>query len=575
MNEHATRYRSRKSRRRSAGPSTLRRGSVIVVVIWALAIAALATAAVQLVSYRQAVSGREALGRVQARWAARAGIEETIAVMAFHTESPDVQDAFAMVREMESVSFGRTSGATWDIRHFSDGQEWAGPMDEHSKLHIAGASPLQLLNLPRMTPDVVDAIRDWQDADDVVTGMGAERDYYLNAGFGYIPRNAPMKSIAELELVAGAWPQNVRGEDWNLNSRLDPNEDDGGLTWPRDNADGVLDAGWSGFLTAYSRAPIIGASGEPRINVRQASPEELQARFGVDETQAAALQTYFAQPNSRLEPLLVTDLGILAQSAMQQGGQQQGGAQQGGGGRGSGGGGGGATGNVGGTGGGAAGGGGARGGGGGGGARGGDQGFGAIGGAGGGGRGGAAAGGGGGRGGAAAGGRGGQTQRGLTGGPGGAVGGGPGGAGGIGGAGGAAGGAAMNVPPLDTEQLRLIFQEGMVGSPNIPMPGRMNINTVSREMLTEILELDTRTADAIIQFRESRPEGYTSLADLLDVPMITPDQISMLSSYFDTMSMVYSISSKGRSTMTGQEVEIFVVVDRSTFPIRIIEYREQ
>ena len=52
-----------------------RRGSVVIIVIWAIAIAAVVASSVQLFSYRQAALGRDALIRIQARWAARAGIE--------------------------------------------------------------------------------------------------------------------------------------------------------------------------------------------------------------------------------------------------------------------------------------------------------------------------------------------------------------------------------------------------------------------------------------------------------------------------------------------------------------------
>mgnify|MGYP007004043600 CR=1 FL=1 len=46
----------------------------------AVAIAAVLVAATQIVTFRQAVVGRETLARVQARWAARAGVEQMIAI---------------------------------------------------------------------------------------------------------------------------------------------------------------------------------------------------------------------------------------------------------------------------------------------------------------------------------------------------------------------------------------------------------------------------------------------------------------------------------------------------------------
>ena len=44
---------------------------------------------------------------------------------------------------------------------------------------------------------------------------------------------------------------------------------------------------------------------------------------------------------------------------------------------------------------------------------------------------------------------------------------------------------------------------------------------------------------------------------------------------FTTTSNVFTVTTRGRSQATGLEVEMIVVVDRSTLPVRIIEYREQ
>jgi len=190
-----------------------------------------------------------------------------------------------------------------------------------------------------MTPDVVDAIVDWRDANDDVEGLGAEGDYYGNRGMGYEPRNAPFKSIAELELVAGAWPKYVRGEDWNLNGRLDPNEDDGPRSFPDDKPDRKLDAGWSQYLTAVSRQSRLSTSGNEKFALQGADSETLMKTTGVDESQAKALAGWAAQGNARAETLLVTPLSQLSASGSNTAGRtgatgRTGGA--GGGGRGSG-----------------------------------------------------------------------------------------------------------------------------------------------------------------------------------------------------------------------------------------------
>ena len=67
-------------------------------------------------------------------------------------------------------------------------------------------------------------------------------------------------------MVLGVWPKEVRGEDWNLNNRLDPNENDGDASFPDDNADGVLDYGIAGMFTARTRPFPRTLGGEDRLS---------------------------------------------------------------------------------------------------------------------------------------------------------------------------------------------------------------------------------------------------------------------------------------------------------------------
>ena len=212
-----------------------RRGSVIVIVIWSVAIAAVIVGAAQVLAFRQAAMGRESIAKVEARWAARAGIEETLAVLEYHTEEPDTSTSRQLYKDLELVADGQLESGDWQIRHVEDGVEIKGPQDEHAKLNINNIDRATLLELDSMTMDVADAIVDWRDTDDNAGMMGAEYDFYVNRDLGYEPRNGPFRSLAELELVAGAFPKYVRGEDQNLNGRLDPNENDGGASEPPDD----------------------------------------------------------------------------------------------------------------------------------------------------------------------------------------------------------------------------------------------------------------------------------------------------------------------------------------------------
>jgi len=456
------------------------KGVVTIMVIWAIAIASIVVAATQILAFREATIGRECISRVQARWAARAGVETMIAIMEWHNSNPDPEDALALTRDLESNAFGEVETGTWDIRHFIDGQEWAGPMDENSKLNINVATRMQLLELPNITQDVVDSIYDWRDADNDPQQLGAEADFYRNRGLGYEPRNGNFRSIAELELVAGAWPQYLRGEDWNLNGRLDPNEDDGKRTMPDDNANGKLEAGWSQYLTASTRPVTKSASGQPRLDLRKANSEELMTRTGMDATQAAAILTYAKVGNARMAQILSVPLSQLTGSRTAgAAGANNSGAN-----------------------------------------------------------------------------RTGRSSAGRT--------------------GAAATPAASTVKNLDTKQLTLVLNECSLDDTRTSQAnaGKVNLNTASRALLRDILQLDTRYADSILSRRISKQSGLLSLADIVDLPGATQEQLLILGQVADVTSSVYMISSRGRATTSGAEAEIVVMVDRSESPVRILEYRE-
>ena len=289
----------------------MKRGSATVVVLWSIAIAAMVVAATQMVTWRTASLGRASMGQVQARWAARAGIERIISTLAYHTETPDPDDPMLLYRDLEYDWSGTLSSGSWEIQHAAEGLELKGPLDLHSRLNINAANSFQIQELPDMTIDVADAISDWIDEDDEVQGTGVESSFYEGRDMNYRPRNAPMKSIAELELVAGAWPESVRGEDWNLNNRLDPNENDGDLAFPVDDADDSLDPGWAGYLTAESVDSPLGHSGLPRIDLRSASREELVESIGLEDSQAQALLQFASGENPILGTLLAVDLAEL------------------------------------------------------------------------------------------------------------------------------------------------------------------------------------------------------------------------------------------------------------------------
>lgn len=472
-----------------------RRGSVLVIVLWAVSIGAAIVAGIQISSFRQAILGSDAIARVQARWAARAGVETMIAIMEYHTENPDAEDALAMIRDLEDNSYGELETGSFDIRHFLDGREWAGPLDEHSKANINLLSG-ELMNVRDMTPDVVGAITDWRDSNDDSGMLGAEKSHYQNRGKSYEPRNANFRSFAELELVAGVWPEYTRGEDWNLDGRINSNEDDGDQTWPDDKSDGMLDLGWSGILTALSRSSALAPSGLPRLNLATATPEEVMERTAITAPQASALLAYAKLPNAKLEQLLMVPLSTLSSGA---GSSPSAGAT----------------------------------------------------------------------------GAGGRSTGGKQGASGSAT---PGGSTGrsSGGRSGATTGGATQAGPgdLDNAAKGRVLNECTTTEFKRPGPGKINVNTVSGEVLREVFDLNPKLVDTLLSRRDAKPSGLTSLAAVLDIPGFTPQILSPLAKQLDVQSFVFTISSRGLSKTVGGESEMVVTVDRSTLPAQILMYRE-
>lgn len=425
------------------------RGSVIVIALWALGIAAIVTSSIQIFAHRQTLLGIEVRDRIQARWAARAGIETNIAVMADHTAQPTPHDAFALVTNLEYVAIGDIGDASWDIRYYADGKDWAGPLDEHSKFNInSDDNSIFILVIDDMAFGVLDAILDWIDEDDEPRLLGVERDYYLSLETSYEPRNGKLRSIAELELIAGVMPDDIRGEDWNLNYRLDPNENDGGESLPWDEPDDFLETGWAALLTTSTVDGGVTESGNERINLKKIDSQSLQLQFGLEPGQADALITFAKSGDADLATLLT------------------------------------------------------------------------------------------------------QTLRSIS-------------------------GDTEGVTNLTDEQLRLIFAETCLFDQHEAPVGRMNINTVSSELLYRLLPDNDRLVEEILYLRANNSGGISSPMDFLEIPGIKTSMVSFLYGLFDTHSNVYTISCTGKANGSGVEQEIIVVVDRSTLPVTILEYREQ
>lgn len=301
-----------------------RRAFAVVLVMWIVALVAVVVVALQATAWRDAGESRQVVAKIRATWAARAGVEAAIAELQRNTLNPDVGSAMTIRADLEAVGAQALDGggASYRSSYYATPQDAPGAADAHAKININLMDAESLLLLPNMTEGIADSILDWIDTDNDTRELGAESAFYFLLPSPYPPRNGPMRSIQELELVAGVRPDLVRGEDWNLNARLDPNENDGDASWPPDNADNILNSGWSQYLTAGSvDGPSLldsyGLSGEKRLDLTTAGEQDIQQRLNVDADQARAILAIAASPGITLADFVAEDLEALAQSAGQ------------------------------------------------------------------------------------------------------------------------------------------------------------------------------------------------------------------------------------------------------------------
>ena len=272
-----------------------RRGLILPVMLVILLLLALmsATFAFRIQAENNATVAMQE--RVQCRLAAEAGIERVKLMLRAERDNPDMWydnpvdfDQALMWSpdaNLEEIGRGQTvNELDTDYAYrfsivaddpFDDEENIRfGITDEASKININYASEAQLLALisSSVPADVepialVHALLDWRDADDEPREFGAEKEYYQSLTTPYRCKNAPFETVEELLMVKGFTGQILYGEDYDRNGLMTPNEDDGELSFPFDDGDGLLNRGLLPYLTVYSQEFNTANDNKPRINV--------------------------------------------------------------------------------------------------------------------------------------------------------------------------------------------------------------------------------------------------------------------------------------------------------------------
>ena len=183
---------------RAHGASSSERGIALIAVLWLTILLTVVASGFAFSMHGEAVAARNAMSLAQARAAADGAVERTVFELMRPRNVPDVWQADGAPR---SWLDGEVRLTTWAV-------------DESARIDLNSANDLLLKGLLQnvggldaaAAENVLEAILDWRDADDLRRPNGAEEPEYRAAGRKYKPSNAPFDSIGDLSRVLGVTP---------------------------------------------------------------------------------------------------------------------------------------------------------------------------------------------------------------------------------------------------------------------------------------------------------------------------------------------------------------------------------
>lgn len=176
------------------------RGIALVVVLWVITLLAVIATSFSVTMGTESKLARHRVDAVQARYLAEAGV--FWALLGLLHRNPEMR--------------WPTDGSVHDLV-FDGATVRVSVLDERGKIDLNAAPPELLDGLLRsvLVPDrpraqLVDAILDWRDADDLHLANGAEDPEYKAADLPYGAKDGPFETVSELMLVLGMTPDLYR-----------------------------------------------------------------------------------------------------------------------------------------------------------------------------------------------------------------------------------------------------------------------------------------------------------------------------------------------------------------------------
>ncbi len=274
------------------------RASILVGLLWCLALLALVVVGVLHTARMDLLTGKNFGDKIQAHYLALAGIEKAKALLyqnateRSHSGKNHTGEFYDNAQQFRAVAFGRgTYSVLRRARTDEGGGVLYGVADEESRLNVNTADADALAKIQGLTPDIATAIIGWRGQG----GTVAEKEYYMSQNPPYQPRAAAFETIRELLMVRGISRELLLGRDLHQNGLLDELDDGADEASRFQDSVSADDLGWAGILTVDSAVKNVNAAGEDRVDIQSADESALSAVHGVTRDIAHAMVTYRGQ----------------------------------------------------------------------------------------------------------------------------------------------------------------------------------------------------------------------------------------------------------------------------------------
>lgn len=181
----------------SGNSGQFERGIALILVLWVIALLAVIAGSFVYGARSTALTAGNLVAIAKVRTLADAGVHRGL---------------YELAKPASDAERWKADGRV-NVFSLEDGEIRLVMRDESAKIDLNTASDALFKGLllsaglgEEGANQLMDAILDWRDTDDLTRPQGAERDQYESLGMPYIPANAPFKTVAELQSVIGVTP---------------------------------------------------------------------------------------------------------------------------------------------------------------------------------------------------------------------------------------------------------------------------------------------------------------------------------------------------------------------------------